>query len=190
MDFILAIFIIAFLVVMTIRGMMNNRVKKHMWIFYWAIAVIMIVNFVFSKTIFDQEFSIKDPVRTTARIIGITEVGSYRSRNKYFILSGGRHGGVKQTYYRRKVKYLYVIDKIEYVREGVIESTNRNDVEDIKDDIIQIKYDKDNPQNSVIEQPSDNTANGFNIITIVIFVGMGIILKMGSTPLKEKEELK
>ncbi len=175
---------------MTIRGMMNNRVKKHMWIFYWAIAVIMIVNFVFSKTIFNQEFSIKDPVRTTARIIGITEVGNYRSRNKYFILSGGRYGGVKQTYYRRKVKYLYIVDKIEYIRDGVIESTNRNDVEDIKDDIIQIKYDKDNPQNSVIEQPSDDSANSFNIITIAIFVGMGIILKMGSTPLKEKEELK
>lgn len=189
MNLFFAIIILCMLIFITVRLGKRNGAYDYIWIMCFFVASIMIVSLTCSKLMDEVQNNVKNPITIQAQIDSLSPISTKRRANSLFVLRLGRHG-VKQTYYERYISYSYVVDGKKYVGLDTIESTKRSEIENINTNTIKIKYNAENPRNSVIDKSIyvvNNSDNIFNIITIIIFIGMGVIIIIGSTPIKEKK---
>lgn len=181
-----AILILSIFVIFIVKNLTKNSIKSYIWTWFIIIAILMIVNTIFFRTL--DSVKVENPVKTEANILQLGEISNSYDENEFFILQLGKYNSSKQKYYKRTIVYSYVVNSIEYINSGIIKSTNRNALENINKNIIKIKYNEKNPNNSGIIKT--NIKSGayvdiVNIITISILIGLGIMIKIGSTPINE-----
>lgn len=154
-------------------------------IFYFCIAGIMLFGLILTKFTFREWIPPWNAHTTTATIRQLgDEIRTEREQTDFLILMLGK-SNVKELYYKRTITYSYVVDGVEYTKNDTLKSTNKNDVENINKYTIEITYNEKKPDNVIIDNTAIDSTDLINIITIIIFIVMGIILKIGSTPLKK-----
>jgi len=157
---------------------------------YFLLAGAFLFMLIFLKFIAGELIMPWNTVTTQATIISLdNEIKEVYRNDGYFIswIFYRSRAANKSTHYRRGITYSYSVNGIEYIKHDTLESYNRYDVKNISKQTIKVTYNKVKPEIVIIDGNNNQNEKDFiNVLTIISFIGLGIIIRMGSIPLKKE----